>query len=415
MLELFKAECRRFRWVALGVGVFHLGLLLFFDRVMDPLQQSRAVYQAIALVYGLIGALFGGVQFGLYARTNHWISLIHRPLSPRRIFAAIGGAGAAVLAAAILLPLILFLLAHQTLGPRFVDARHWGLIASGALFALTGYFAAIYVALAPRRFGWLIFFLAIVPAAASAVGVAALLVQTVTLGVIAALVLTMVKPDLSLPPRRTAPLVATALLLAFGLNRALLLVGDFGFQVLWILTGTHPLNSVPPKGGYVEATRADPADAMIAGLAGRGDRQAQLWREQIRMSELFELPTPTDWVPVRHQMMPSGAGEFVDAKRNILWTFSHDTMAFHGVRQADVRRAGSLKPDEGFSAPPMLGEGGLMLAANGVYAFDEDKGTIRRRLALPRGEKVVAPPVLMGDAAVVLGDSALHFFDRRDL
>lgn len=415
MFELFKAECRRFRWVALGVGVFHLGLLLFFDRVMDPLQQSRTTMQMVAVIYALVGALFGGVQFGLYARTNHWIALIHRPLSPPRIFGAVGGAGMAVLAAAIAVPLALFLLAHQTLVPRFVDARHWGMALSGTLFALIGYLSATYVALAPRRFGWLVFFLAIAPATASAVGTNALLLQALTTAAIGGLVLAMVKPDLSLAPPRRWPLALSALLLAFGIHRALLFLGDFAFQILWIMTGTHPLNSIPPKGGFVEASRAEGADEMIAGLTHRHDKQAQIWREQIGMSEVFSLPTPAFWVPVRHQMLAAGPGEFTDRKRNILWTFSHDTMAFHGVRQTDLQRAGTLRPDTPFPAPPVLAEGGLMLAGNQVYAFDEEKGTVRRRLSLPAGETVLAPPVPMGDAAVVLGDRAVHFFDRRSL
>lgn len=415
MIELFKAECRRFRWLALGVGVFHLGLLLFFDRVMDPLQQSRAIIQAVALAYALVGALLGGFQFGSYARTNHWIALVHRPLAPYRILIAIAGAGASVLIATILLPLALLLLAHGNIGPRFVDSQNVLLILAALLFALIGYLSAAYVALAPRRFGWIIFFIAIIPATASAVGAKSILLQAVTVTAIALMLAAVFKPDLSLPPRKVLPLAATALLLSLGLNRALGLVGDFAFQVLWILAGTHPLNSIPPKGGAVEASRADGAALMAMGLANRHDRQAALWRDQIRMSEVFELPTARDWVTIRHQLTLDGPNAFEDKKRNVLWTFSHDSMAFRGVRQTDLRPAGMLRPAGGFPAPPMLAENNALLSGPNLYLFDEDDGAIHRRLTLPVGETLLAPPALVGDAVVLLGDKALHFYDRRDL
>ena len=85
MFELYKAECRRFRWWALGIGAVHAGLLLFFDRVVDPLQQPAMVYQLVAGIYAVAGVLLGLFQAASYARINQWIALLHRPVSPRAL------------------------------------------------------------------------------------------------------------------------------------------------------------------------------------------------------------------------------------------------------------------------------------------------------------------------------------------
>jgi hypothetical protein len=55
------------------------------------------------------------------------------------------------------------------------------------------------------------------------------------------------------------------------------------------------------------------------------------------------------------------------------------------------------------------------MAGNRLFAFDDDKGRFEERLALPAGETILGGPVVVGDSAVLLGNRALHFFDRRDL
>lgn len=412
MFELYKAECRRFRWLALAAGGVHASVLLFFDRVVDPLQQPVMIYQLVGAVYAVAGVLLGLYQCGTYARVNHWIALLHRPLAPSRILVAVIGAGATMLSLAILLPLILLLVSHDMIGARFVDLRHWELILSGELLGLIGFFAGAYAMLSPRRYGWLIAFLALLPAVSAATGWRALLFQAMLAAVLALMVATVFKPDLEAPPRRGAAMVLTAGVLALCAHRALLLVGDFLFQALWIVSGTHPLNSVPPKGGIIEATRVDGADLFEAALATRHDRQASLWREQVRMSEVFELPTAQEWLPVRGELTNVVPMEFDDEKRGIRWTFSHDSMAYRGIRLTDYRSAGQLG---GFPAPPLAVGENQLIAGGGLYLLDADEGALHRRVQLPVGEVIVAAPTLVSDAVVVLGDKALHFLDRRDL
>lgn len=415
MLELFMAEYRRFRWWALGSGLVHAAVLLFFDRVMDPLEQPTLIYQLVGAVYAAAGTLLGLYQTGSYARINHWIALLHRPLAPRQILLAVTGAGATMLTAATLIPLVLLLATHGLVGGRFVDARHWLLIVSGALIALIGFLGGVYVVLSPRRYGWLVLIVALLPTMSAAVGWKALLVQAAVIGVLALLVATVFKPDLGAPPRRAAALAGTAIAVALGAHRALGLIGDFVFQALWIVSGTHPLNSIPPRGGIIEATRIEGGDLFAAGLAGRSDRQAALWREQVRMSEVFQLPTAELWLPVRGELTNVAPPVFYDRERGVRWSFSHDAMAFRGARLADTKTVGLLGVPGGFEAPPLTVDDGQMIAGGSLYTFDPDDGAIHRRLRLPQGETIVAGPSLVGDAVAMLGNHALHFLDRRSL
>lgn len=415
MFELFKAECRRFRWWALGAGAVHAGTLLFFDRVVDPLQQPEMVYQLVGAIYAVAGVLLGLYQAGSYARMNQWIALLHRPMPRHRVLISVAGGSAAMLAAAVLIPILLLLLGHGQIGARFVDTRHWLLGLSGGLLALTGLMGGIYAILSPRRYGWLVLIPALLPTVSMAVGWAALTVQAGVLIALSLLVASVFKPDLAAPPRTATGLAGTALAAAMGAYLLIVIAGDLVFQTLWIATGTHPLNSTPPRGGVVEATRVDGATLMEAGLAARGDSQARLWREQIRLSEVFSLPPTIKWLPVRGELTNVAPMEFDDDRRGVRWTFSHDDMRFHGVRLTDDAASGTLAVDGGFEAPPLAIEGGRLIAGGSVLVFDIDDGAIHRRIRLPAGETIVARPEKVGSALAVMSDRALRLYDERVL
>src|SRR3990167_4574278 len=80
MIDLFRSELLRFRHWALAYALLHLGMLGFFARVVDPLQQPDVVYLVVAAVYALSGLLLALYQMGTYRRPNTWLNLLHRPL-----------------------------------------------------------------------------------------------------------------------------------------------------------------------------------------------------------------------------------------------------------------------------------------------------------------------------------------------
>ena len=89
MRELWRAELLRFRTWAIAAAIVHLAVLGFFARLVDPLQQPDFVHAIVAGVYFVAGLLLGLYQMGSYRRPNAWLNLLHRPLPPGRIVAAL--------------------------------------------------------------------------------------------------------------------------------------------------------------------------------------------------------------------------------------------------------------------------------------------------------------------------------------
>jgi hypothetical protein len=413
LIELYKAEFLRFARGALGLGVLHAAALLLLDRTFPWMRDDAEIAVVAAFAYALAGAIFGVYQCAGHARLSHWIALLHRPLAPWRIMAAVSGAGATVLFAAVSVPLLAFTAAISLQAGRVVDARHWPLALGGALFALVGFGLGSYLALAPRRYGWTalvaVGVLIVDPLGA---GPAALWLPFGIVAVLALLMAGAFKPDRSLPPTQPALRGLTSGVAALSLY--FLLVGGIGvvYPLGLAALGRDPVTN-PRAGGVVEALRAESGDLIAAALANAAGPEAAAVRRQLHGAPAARLPVAVGDLPVRGEMTNSGPIRFTDTRRGIEWTFSHDRNAFQGLRLSDRRMAGELRPTPGFDAPPLLTGDGSMIAGARLYRFDVDSGAIVTRLELPARERIVARPVELETLVPVLGDRALYLFDRH--
>ncbi len=418
MFALWIAEIRRFRWLALAATLLLSGALLFVDRLADALLQPLSTYRLAATVCALLGLALGLYQASSYRRTSQWITLIHRPIAPVRILAALGLAGGATLMIVTILPVLLMLSAHQAGSGSAPDSRHWLLPAAAWLIGMIGYLAGLYQALAPRRYGWLAMVPAFLPAVSGAAGWQALAVQAGVMLGLAAMVATVFKPDLAGPPRTGIAMAATALAVATGAWAVGTIVGDLAFQTIWIATGTDPLNGEAPRGGIVEASRADGQALIAAALMPSKLPEARLWREQAALSEVFRIdPLTTDW-PQRGALTNIGAIRFIDPDRHIEWTFRHDDMRFHGRAMATKRRSGVLGLGDGntpLGQPPLVIDDGRFLMASGMAAFDGVSGRIDALLTLPPTHVIASSPVPVGNAVALLTNRDLRLYDARML
>lgn len=416
MIELCKAEGRRFARWAFGLGVLHLAVLLFLDRTSAGLRESADAAKLAGFGYGLAGAIFGFYQSASYARANHWIALLHRPLAPWRIMAAIAGAGATMLFAAVLMPLLGFTAGLSMQVGRVVDARHWALALAGALMGLVGFGIGSYLALAPRRYGWTaLVAVGLLIVSSLGTGVAALLLPLLIIAALTLLLMGAFKPDRSLPPSDPGLLALTAGVAAFGLY--FLLVGGVGivFQLSLAAIGRNPMIDTPPSGGLVEAWRAGSSDLLGAALGAKAGPEAAAIRTKLRSVEAMGLPVALDELPARGALTDPGPITFTEPRRSIQWTYSHDRNAFIGLRLKDRRAAGELRPAGGFESPPLLLGDGSMIAGGSLYRLDPRSGALERRLRLPPGEAIVARPVPVEPALAVLSDRALYFVDTNVL
>ena len=418
MRDLFKAELFRFRYWALAYFLVHGGLIAFYGRVTDLLQQQPMVVQGVAAVYALSGVLLGLYQMGGYRRPNRWLNLIHRPLDPRRIALALIGAASVLILAAVVIPMLLLLGIQELLSARVVDLRHWLIPLAAFLIAFASYLAGAYAVLGVRRYAPFVLILPALLAFSDAVGLGAIAVQLLVALWLGFLVLTAFRPDLTEIPSRPAELAASAFPVAMAVYLVLLTVGGIAFQLGWIMLGTHPLNSIPAKGGYVEASRSEGPELIAAGLAGRGDSQARLWREQVGISDAFKIQPGFDQLPVRGELTNTVPIEYDDNERGIHWTFSHDSMRFEGrkaVGGAYYKRLGLGDRNQSFQRPPVSLGDGTMVDAGRVARFDQESERIEPRIAVPAGETIAAPPASVGESIALLTDKALYFYDLQVL
>ncbi|MDX2000299.1 MAG: hypothetical protein SF066_21475 [Thermoanaerobaculia bacterium] len=421
MSDLFFAELRRFRSWALAAAVLHLTVLGFLTRMVDLAQQPLVVYRAFGAVYFAIGLLLGLYQMGSYRRPNTWLQLLHRPVPPWRIALELATACLVLLAAAIGGPILITAGGQELWTARVVDFRHFLLAPAASLLAGCGYLAGAYTLLAGRRWGILVLVLPALLAVSTAGGVGALVMQLLVLLALGGLVLIAFEPERGRTPRRPLALAATALPVMVGVLITFRFAG-FLFEMGWILAGSHPLNSTPPPGGYVEATRADGKALLAAGIGPADDELRRQLHAEVRLSEVHALGRLYEREPRRNELTNPAPMEFDDAERRVRWVFSHDSGRFHGVRLTD---GGAHLTDHGdlgagadgtpFPTPALPFGDGLVATTSTVYQYDSVSQRLWPRLAVPAPEVLAGAALApVGDHVAVFSDRALYFYDARE-
>jgi hypothetical protein len=423
MNELFRSEWKRYAGPAAGLALLHLAVLGFFTRIVDPLQQPLLVYRIAGLVYAIAGLGFGLVQIASHRRPSAWLFLLHRPVAPWRIAAAIVGSGALLVGLAIAAPLFAIVAGQAIWSARVVDARHFLLPLAAFLIAFATYLCGVYTRLSPARLALTALVVPIVAVSAAATGIAAVALQLLAVAAMLALAFAAFKPDLTTPPARVSAQIATSLPAAAAAYLVLAVVGGLAYQLGWIVLGSHPMNSVPPAGGLVEASRAEGGALLLAGLdaaAPYGEAEAAaiaLEREQVRLSEARTVGPQLDRLPARGELANIAPVELDDAERNLRITFSHDTMRFHARDLMDGSAKATLgiggAPGEPFDAVPLVAGERWAIAPSTVYEYDRLAGLFRPRLELPAGETIAAPPALEGETLAILSDRALLLYEPR--
>ena len=416
MIDLFKGELLRFRLWAGIAAIVNLAVLGFLSRMVDLAQQPIFVYQVFAAVYAVAGALLGMYQMGTYRKPNQWLNLLHRPLHRLRIAGGLTGAGALMLLLAIALPIAAIATYQDTMTARVVDLRHWLLPVAAWLVAVSGYLAGAYAMVANRRYSFAAFLLPNLFMYAQASGVAMLGVQCVVIAFLAAMLAVAFKPDPAVQPRNPLAVLAVALPVQLGAYFLVWMLG-FGVELLWTVSGTHPLNMpTPPKGGYIEADRAEGKDMLLLGLEGSRDPEAALWREQVALSDVYTT-YPLRNLPVQGSMTNLSPLEFVDGDNNVFLVYSHDRSRYVTRGLRDQRPIGELGVGEkqaAFPAPTMAYGPTYLYNAHAAYQYDSDQQRMFERVRLPQGEVMASPPAPAGDNILVLSDRAAYFYPGRE-
>ncbi|MDR7069499.1 hypothetical protein J2X02_002350 [Pseudoxanthomonas japonensis] len=425
MYDFFKSELLRFRGWALLAALVHLLSLAFMARVVDLAQQPLVVHWVIGGVYALAGLLLGLYQMGSYRKPSQWVSLLHRPMAPRRIAFALATAASVLLAVAVALPLLAIATWQETLTPRVVDLRHWLLPLSGWLIATAAYLAGAFCSLRGWRWAGAALALLVWLLVSRAYGPSMIAIEVVVLVWLALLLRIAFVADLDSPPRSALATAAVALPLQAALY-LLVLVLLFCLEMVWVAQGSHPNNTpTPPVGGHNEVEKMDARDRMIAGLLGSRHPDAPLLREQIRLSDPEGLGVQVPKLPQYQELANFRPMEFDDGERRERWVFSHDDMRLHGYRLAYNRDAGTLgvgPAQAPFKAVVLPGDGmpgmepgdATLIGGDTLYQYRSAQHDVAPRLRAAPGETLMGGGPL-GQGVGMLSDRALYFYDGRRL
>lgn len=419
MKALLLSELRRFRGAALVATVTHLVLQLCASRLADPLLLSWQPHAVFLLFYVLCGVGFAVYQFGTYRQPSRWIWLLHRPLAPQRVGAALALASSCLILLAIGLPLLLAVGFTDLLSTRTVDARHYTMVLFVVLFCLNGWLAGTYVMLNGRLSAAVVALLPVLLIGRLAAGADLLLPAAVCTALLAGLALGAFKPERTAPPRRLSALLAAGLPLQLGFYFTLLWAGSLAFQYAQMLAGVHPLNRpLPPVGGHTELARADGRAAFRLGLAASTDPRAAHWARQVPLLDIESVSPMTRQFPVRHQITNLDGLQWIDEERHTAWTFSHDSMRFEGADLHTGAARGSFGAGgEGstvpFDAVPLVLENWVM-TPHRLYRRDLVSRRFTELLRVPASETLTGMPKEIGARWYVLTDRRLIVFARPD-
>lgn len=417
MWDLYKSEFGRFHRMGSIAALLHLALLMFYGRLIDPLQQPLLVHQIVSACYWLAALLLGLVQIAAYRRPHAWLQLLHRPLAPWRIALALLAASATWLVVVVSLPLILMLWSQTSFSARVVDWRHWQIPLAAWLVAVCALESAAVLLLGARRVGACVLVASAWMLASQASGPELLAVLLACTCVAIGLHLAVFQPALESPPRNAVGRGLLLGCLAMGVYLVLLAGLSLGWQMIGFATGTHPLNGGAQPGGYLHASRAESRDLLDAGLAAGRDSRIGLWRAQLELSEPLTLRFNLAPPPAESAMGNPEPLEIDDEERGVRYVYSVDRRLFLGRRLADRQGVPSLGQGgamQAFAATPVPIDNSLLVARGTLFQFDPLTPRIDARIALPEGEVILSAPQLHGDLLYVLGSAALYGFPARE-
>jgi hypothetical protein len=403
MIDLIRSEWRRFRWLALLVAGCHGFALVLLSRVVDVPQLGYEEQGALLVVYMLLGLTLALLQVGSYRQTSRWLWLIHRPLPPARIFAALALSALAQMSVAIAAPLLSFLIATDAMTTHVVDSHHYVAILHAMAFTMMAWLAgahactsshkaAIVVLLAPM-------FLALHLAS----------VWWLLLPVLACVAWLVFMARHSFRANREASiarhsvLLLTALPLQIAFFLLIFQLSKAGIALVGLLSQTPGRTVLSTDADVdIEKMMRNLSQAAVAkGLEASADPRAASWREQLPLLEVASLSPDIARFPVRHQLSNIGQ-PWWDDKRNVKWTFSHDRMQFLGRNPTSGQvhgwwGTGGLGSPQPFVEVPAYGMTRAML-----YAIDNELESQHELVRLSDGEWFVSRPVRALDRVLLM-------------
>jgi len=241
MFELYKSEMLRLRK---GKLITLLGLLIVYGMLprlglWDILHRNMGLlltmaFVGLSLAFGLLHAL-------LWKKKNFWVFLIHRPLSPTKIYLSLLGAGATVLVLTVFVSLLATTVSYDLFSAKVVDFRHYQYALYITLLGLACYMVGTLSVLHRSKFAILIFyplFIVFFPEPRNML--AQYLPLLVLLAALFYLNIQCFKPDLKQPIKSPFGIGLMATGVSYSLVVALILATMLTYHFPMMIFGKHP-------------------------------------------------------------------------------------------------------------------------------------------------------------------------------
>ena len=436
MWHLVLSELIRFRSLAVPFAVAHFLLLRFLggSALFVP---SILKLMLGALLYSLIGLIFGLYQIGSYRRRNQWAYLVHRPMAPRRIFLALSAAAGLLLTAVVVMPLVLMTVYVDFMTHAWVDGRHYLLPLFVFGLVLSFYWVGSLIALSASRAAFLVGLLPILFLNWQGEGLWIFVPQFLVVAWLGYLVASAFKPDLSRHVARPLAVMATAISLQVvmlgivsGVVMIALQAGAAYQRHGWRSLSVQDWSTHFADGTYEAASYAREAGLFRHGLAESSSPRSAHLLNQVALADIHGVHRLVYGYPRRHQLyFMDKTLTLNDEERGVQWTFSHDRMMFYGQDAQsgvpvgwlgtqgviDDETAASANGDLRFPGVPRTHGNRYVMTDHQLFEFDAKRQRIDLRFALPPGERLLSALEIHTEFATVLSDQRLYFFEPRDL
>ena len=428
MWHLAKSELVRFRRPALALMLFHASILFVLTVSGDLLAFGEDLVLVGMTAYALTGLIAGLYHIGTWRRLHLWTYLVHRPLPPGRIFASLSGAMSLLLFAVVAAPLATAILAADLMAWHWVDGRSYLVSVYAYLMILAFYLIGCFIMLSASRAACFLLVLPFLFLTAEAPGGWIILLQTVVLLWTGYLACAAFQPDLSIHLRRFFAVFWLALPVQYvffwAVHFALLAIystlvafSEHG----WKGYALHGWDDYFDEGTYARVSYMSPHQALTHGLQLADSARARQFLGPVEDAYVRGF-RPVYTTPQFRGQLP-----FMDRARawshrgdQVVWTFSHDLMRFHGRDRLNGRSAGwlgvsgrpSTDPDTvpAFSEVPLFANHQHVVTKRRVYSISADKNRLEQRFMAASNERLLTQWKVYKRFSALLTDKKLCLF-----
>lgn len=389
MFDLFFNEFRRYRLVAIVLGILFVALLATFSGMKPIMANDIEVlgFQGLAM---LIGFALGCCQITLHKRKSNWAYLVHRPLTLSRIFIAIFGAGFANLIIAIAIPFLLLFIGLDLLNVDLVELRHYLFTLHVFMLCIFTYLVGSYIVLSPNKSvfvtGFLLFYMM-----SSDPNSAQLTLLVDLLGILALLGLNIsaFKANLNEHHKSIPSKLLAITTLHMGII-ALLMLGQMVFYHLpMMIVDKHPDNYSKQQlhGYFAILWQLEPQELIDYMVKEETYPDKAILKQQIKHASSAHIKFNYEAPLANGQLFHQDEVFYglADKKRHHLWIYSHQHQVFVGKSTKNNDLVGyltrssflpatadlsTLEKDDKFATPPRLYAGKFIQEYDRTFIVD---------------------------------------------